>query len=52
MQRRMKGIKASGISGHGFKFVSVTGEIPGDLVIKGKTDNRIEFLRWKRFKQS
>ena len=48
----MNWIKASGFSGHGFKFVSVIGEILADLVIKGKTDAPIEFLRLKRFKQS
>lgn len=35
---------AAGFSGHGFKFVSVVGEIMSDLVIKGKTDLPIGFL--------
>ena len=39
----MNWIKASSFSGHGFTFVSVIGEIPADLVIKGKTDAPIEF---------
>jgi len=39
----MNWIKASGFSGHGFKFVSVIGEILADLVIKGKTDSPLNF---------
>jgi sarcosine oxidase len=40
---------AAGFSGHGFKFVSVVGEILTDLVTKGKTDLPIDFLNAKRF---
>ena len=42
----MNWIKASGFSGHGFKFDLVIGKILADLVIKGKTDAPIEFLRY------
>jgi sarcosine oxidase len=41
---------ACGFSGHGFKFVSVVGEILADLAMKGKTDLPVEFLKLKRFK--
>ena len=40
---------ACGFSGHGFKFVSVVGEILADLAIEGKTELPIEFLSVKRF---
>ena len=40
---------ACGFSGHGFKFVSVVGEILADLAIKGKTEFPIDFLSAKRF---
>jgi sarcosine oxidase len=40
---------ACGFSGHGFKFVSVVGEILADLAIKGKTEQPIDFLSLKRF---
>ncbi|HUR65255.1 MAG TPA: N-methyl-L-tryptophan oxidase [Chitinophagaceae bacterium] len=40
---------ACGFSGHGFKFVSVVGEIVADLSTKGKTDLPIDFLGLKRF---
>ena len=40
---------ACGFSGHGFKFVSVVGEILADLAMKGKTDLPIGFLRLGRF---
>ncbi|MGH2553416.1 MAG: N-methyl-L-tryptophan oxidase, partial [Chitinophagaceae bacterium] len=40
---------ACGFSGHGFKFVSVMGEILADLAIDGKTALPIEFLSLKRF---
>ncbi len=36
---------AWGFSGHGFKFVSVVGEILADLVIEGETELNIDFLR-------
>lgn len=41
---------ARGFSGHGFKFVSVVGEIMSDLAIKGETSFPIGFLRADRFK--
>ncbi len=40
---------ATGFSGHGFKFSSVVGEILSDLVIDGKTDLPIDFLKLSRF---
>ena len=40
---------AAGFSGHGFKFVSAVGEVLADLVVKGKTDLPIGFLRAGRF---
>lgn len=40
---------AAGFSGHGFKFVSVIGEIMADLALEGKTAMPIEFLSAKRF---
>ena len=40
---------ACGFSGHGFKFVSVVGEILADLLTYGKTELPIEFLSTKRF---
>ena len=40
---------ARGFSGHGFKFVSVIGEIMADLAIHGKSGLPIEFLRANRF---
>jgi sarcosine oxidase len=40
---------ACGFSGHGFKFVSVIGEILADLATKGKTDLPVEFLKLSRF---
>ena len=40
---------ACGFSGHGFKFVSVVGEILADLATEGKTNLPIDFLRVKRF---
>ncbi len=41
---------ACGFSGHGFKFVSVIGEILADLAMNGKTDLPAEFLSLTRFK--
>jgi glycine/D-amino acid oxidase-like deaminating enzyme len=35
---------AAGLSGHGFKFVSVLGEILADLTLEGATRQPIEFL--------
>ncbi len=40
---------AAGFSGHGFKFVSVVGEIMADLSMNGKTQLPIDFLNAKRF---
>jgi sarcosine oxidase len=40
---------AAGFSGHGFKFVSVVGEIMADLAQQGKTDLPIAFLNASRF---
>jgi sarcosine oxidase len=40
---------ACGFSGHGFKFVSVVGEILADLAMKGKTELPIDFLKLDRF---
>jgi sarcosine oxidase len=40
---------ACGFSGHGFKFVSVVGEILADMAMKGKTDLPVAFLSLKRF---
>jgi sarcosine oxidase len=40
---------ACGFSGHGFKFVSVVGEILSDLALEGETQQPIGFLRL-RFK--
>lgn len=42
-------VYATGFSGHGFKFVSVVGEILADLAIKGSTQLPIDFLSLKRF---
>ncbi len=40
---------AAGLSGHGFKFASVLGEILGDLIVEGKTVLPAEFLNLSRF---
>lgn len=40
---------AAGFSGHGFKFVSVVGEIMADLAMRGKTELPIGFLNAQRF---
>ncbi len=40
---------ATGFSGHGFKFVSVVGEILADLAMNGSTKLPINFLSAKRF---
>lgn len=40
---------AWGFSGHGFKFVSVVGEVLADLVVKGQSMLSLGFLRWGRF---
>lgn len=41
---------AWGFSGHGFKFVSVVGEVLADLVIEGETKLPVSFLGWQRFR--
>lgn len=38
----------AGLSGHGFKFASVLGEILADLTLDGRTDLPIDFLRCER----
>jgi sarcosine oxidase len=40
---------ACGFSGHGFKFVSVIGEVLADLAMEGQTQLPIGFLSLKRF---
>lgn len=40
---------ACGFSGHGFKFVSVMGEVLTDMAMLGKTSLPVEFLSLKRF---
>jgi sarcosine oxidase len=45
-------IIAAGFSGHGFKFVSVIGEILAELAIEGKTKFPLEFLSLRRFTNS
>ncbi|HEY5824366.1 MAG TPA: N-methyl-L-tryptophan oxidase [Cyclobacteriaceae bacterium] len=42
-------VLATGFSGHGFKFVSVVGEILADLAMNGSTSLPIGFLNAKRF---
>lgn len=44
-----KVVIACGFSGHGFKFVSVVGEILADLAMKGKTELPAAFLSLNRF---
>jgi sarcosine oxidase len=41
---------AAGFSGHGFKFVSVVGEILSDLIVTGWTELPVDFLKANRFK--
>lgn len=40
---------AAGLSGHGFKFTSVLGEIMADLALDGRTAHPIAFLSPERF---
>ncbi|MBC8353766.1 MAG: N-methyl-L-tryptophan oxidase [Planctomycetes bacterium] len=40
---------AAGLSGHGFKFASVLGEVLAELTTSGRTTTPIEFLRLGRF---
>ena len=37
-------VVAWGFSGHGFKFVSVVGEVLAELVVDGRTEMKIDFL--------
>jgi len=39
----------AGLSGHGFKFTCVLGEILADLALDGRTDHPIGFLNCRRF---
>lgn len=39
----------AGLSGHGFKFAPVLGEIAADLTLEGRTPHPIDFLRVGRF---
>ena len=39
----------AGLSGHGFKFASVLGEIMADLTLEGSTAHMIDFLSPGRF---
>lgn len=41
---------AAGLSGHGFKFTCVLGEILADLALAGRTHHPIDFLSCRRFK--
>ncbi|MEM0924585.1 MAG: N-methyl-L-tryptophan oxidase [Planctomycetota bacterium] len=43
---------AAGLSGHGFKFASVLGEVLADLAESGQTEMPIGFLRLDRFRTS
>lgn len=43
---------ACGFSGHGFKFVSVVGEILADLSMNGKTSLPVDFLSLKRLQHN
>ena len=45
-------VLATGMSGHGFKFTSVLGEILADLAIQGRSNLPIEFLSLDRFTNS
>ena len=40
---------ACGFSGHGFKFVSVVGEVLAELTADGTTKQPVEFLNASRF---
>ncbi len=40
---------AAGLSGHGFKFASVLGEVLADLAVDGRTSLPIDFLSCRRF---
>jgi glycine/D-amino acid oxidase-like deaminating enzyme len=40
---------AAGLSGHGFRFTPVLGEVLADLALEGRTDLPYRFLRLDRF---
>ena len=40
---------ACGLSGHGFKFSSVLGEVLDDLALEGKTSMPVNFLSRQRY---
>lgn len=40
---------AGGLSGHGYKFASLIGEIMAELTLEGRTSQPINFLRLSRF---
>ncbi len=40
---------AAGLSGHGFKFASVLGEVLADLLLHGRTKQDVAFLTVNRF---
>jgi sarcosine oxidase len=42
-------IAVAGLSGHGFKFTSVLGEIGSELLIDGEAKLPAAFLKWNRF---
>jgi sarcosine oxidase len=44
-------VVAGGFSGHGFKFVSVVGELLADLALEGETNYDVAFLSPNRFAQ-
>lgn len=43
---------AAGLSGHGFKFASILGEILSDLALTGKTTLPVDFLSCDRFRKN
>jgi len=45
-------IVACGFSGHGFKFVPLVGEVMKDLVLDGKSNHPIEFLKLRKSQNS
>lgn len=40
---------AAGLSGHGFKFASVLGEVLADFAVSGRSPLPVEFLSFRRF---
>jgi sarcosine oxidase len=42
-------VLCGGLSGHGFKFAPVIGEIAADLALEGRSRHEVEFLSLKRF---